>query len=545
MIHQIICIFLKVIQPLSPGQHLTPFRREPMDPLSLAPLPLLAASLLAARRPGRRPGAIPAIAEGAALAALALAAAGVLWLILVGPATLSIGAGAGLLALRLDPVSATMGLLVAFVGWIVVRYARRYLDGEAREGRFHALMLATLAAVLVLVQSGSLSVLAAAFVATGLGLRQLLLFYPERAEARRAAAKFTLVWGAGDVAVILAAVLLWVAFGRSDLGTIATAAEAGLPLAAQGAVALLVLAAALKTAAFPLHGWLTEVMEAPTPVSALLHAGIVNAGGYLLIRMAELVQASPSAMAALVMIGGLTALFGAVVMLTQSAVKTALAWSTVAQMGFMLLQCGLGLWALALLHIVAHALYKAHAFLSSGGAVQAVAAVRRPGPVAVPGLAAVARAFLIAVLLYAAVAAGFTWVAGEKSPQALALGMILVFGVAYLVAQGLADAAPAALTKRTATASAGAAIAYFAFHQIAGALWGGVLPPAPAAGALEWALILLALVSFGLVAVAQALFPLWSHHPAAAGMRVHLANGLYLNALLDRLIGGLKTPKSL
>jgi NAD(P)H-quinone oxidoreductase subunit 5 len=438
-----------------------------------------------------------------------------------------------------------MGLLVAFVGWIVVRYARRYLDGEAREGRFHALMLATLAAVLVLVQSGSLSVLAAAFVATGLGLRQLLLFYPERAEARRAAAKFTLVWGAGDVAVILAAVLLWVAFGRSDLGTIATAAEAGLPLAAQGAVALLVLAAALKTAAFPLHGWLTEVMEAPTPVSALLHAGIVNAGGYLLIRMAELVQASPSAMAALVMIGGLTALFGAVVMLTQSAVKTALAWSTVAQMGFMLLQCGLGLWALALLHIVAHALYKAHAFLSSGGAVQAVAAVRRPGPVAVPGLAAVARAFLIAVLLYAAVAAGFTWVAGEKSPQALALGMILVFGVAYLVAQGLADAAPAALTKRTATASAGAAIAYFAFHQIAGALWGGVLPPAPAAGALEWALILLALVSFGLVAVAQALFPLWSHHPAAAGMRVHLANGLYLNALLDRLIGGLKTPKSL
>jgi NAD(P)H-quinone oxidoreductase subunit 5 len=544
MIRQIICIFLKVIQPLSAPQHLMPGENM-MDPLSLAPLPLLAASCLAARRPGQRPGAIPAIAEGAALAALTLAAAGVLWLILVGPATLSIGAGAGLLALRLDPVSATMGLLVAFVGWIVVRYARRYLDGEAREGRFHALMLATLAAVLVLVQSGSLPVLAAAFIATGLGLRQLLLFYPERPEARRAAAKFTLVWGAGDAAVILAAVLLWIAFGTSDLGAIAAAAEAGLPLSAQGAVALLVLAAALKTAAFPLHGWLTEVMEAPTPVSALLHAGIVNAGGFLLIRMAELVQASPGAMAALVMIGGLTALFGAVVMLTQSAVKTALAWSTVAQMGFMLLQCGLGLWALALLHIVAHALYKAHAFLSSGGAVQAVAAVRRPGPVAVPGLAAVARAFLIAVLLYAAVAAGFTLVAGEKSPQALALGMILVFGVAYLVAQGLADAAPAALTKRTAAASAGAAIAYFAFHQVAGALWGGVLPPAPAAGALEWALIVLALLSFGLVAVAQALFPLWSHHPAAAGMRVHLANGLYLNALLDRLIGGLKTPKSL
>merc|ERR1712025_375067 len=122
-------------------------------------------------------------------------------------------------------------------------------------------------------------------------------------------------------------------------------------------------------------------MEAPTPVSALLHAGIINAGGYLLGRTADLVQASAGAMAALVMLGGLTALFGAVVMLTQSAVKTALAWSTVAQMGFMLLQCGLGLWALAMLHIVAHSLYKAHAFLASGGAVRAVLSVRRPGPV--------------------------------------------------------------------------------------------------------------------------------------------------------------------
>lgn len=516
-----------------------------MDPLSFAPLPLLAAAVLAASRPGRRPGAVPAIAEGAALAAFACAAAGLVWLLQNGPTGVALGSGLGLLALRLDAVSATMGLLVAFVGWIVVRYARRYMDGERREGRFHALLLATLAAVLLLVQAGSLAVLVTAFVATGLGLRQLLLFYPERAEARRAAAKFSLVWGAGDAAVILAAVLLWWAFGTADLAALSAGAAGELPVGAQAAVALLVLAAVFKTAAFPLHGWLTEVMEAPTPVSALLHAGIVNAGGFLLIRMAEMVQASPGAMAALVMIGGLTALFGAVVMLTQSAVKTALAWSTVAQMGFMLLQCGLGLWALALLHVVAHSLYKAHAFLSSGGAVQAVAAIRRPGPVAVPGLGAVARAFLIAVVLYAAVAAGFSMVAGDKSAQALALGAILVFGVAYLVAQGLADRAPAALTRRTAAASAGAAIAYFAFHQAAFALWGGVLPATPTVGALEWALILLALLSFGLVAVAQALFPLWAHHPAAAGLRVHLANGLYLNALLDRLIGGLKTPKPL
>jgi len=500
----------------------------------LAPLPLLLAAALAALRPGRRPGAVPKLAEGAALLSFALALAGVAQLVAFGPQVTML--------LQLDAVAATMSTLVAFVGWVVTRYSRTYLDGEAREGAFHALLLATLAGVLILVQSASLITLVAAFVAVGLGLRQLLLFYPDRPEAQRAAAKFTLVWTAGDVALAVAAVLLWSAYGTADLP--ALAAKATFPLDAQLAVALIVLAAALKTAAFPLHGWLTEVMEAPTPVSALLHAGIINAGGFLLVRMADTVQQSPGAMAALVMLGGFTALFGAAVMLTQSAVKTALAWSTVAQMGFMLLQCGLGLWALAVLHIVAHSLYKAHAFLSSGDAVRAVASIRKPGPVAVPGLAAVAKAFALALVVYALVATGFGLLASPKSAQALALGAILIFGVAYLIAQGLADAAPRALTQRTAIASLGAAIAYFGFHVLSAALWGPHLPAPPVAGALEWALIVLALLSFGLVAIAQALFPLWAHHPAAAGIRVHLANGLYLNAVLDRIIGGFRTAKS-
>ncbi len=509
-----------------------------LPPLSLfTPLILLAVSALAIARPGRRPRALPRLAEGAALAAFVVGVAGLAQLVIAGPVTL-----AGLV--RLDAVSATMVVLVSFVGWVVVRYTRSYLDGEAREGAFHGLLLAALAAVNLQVQAANLAVLAAGFMATGLAIRQLLLFYPERAEARRAAAKFTLVWVAGDAALILAAALLWQAFGTIGIAEIAQAAGAGLPLAAKLAVALLVIAAALKTAAFPLHGWLTEVMEAPTPVSALLHAGIINGGGLLLIRLAEVVQASPGAMAALVMLGGFTAIFGAAVMLTQSAVKTALAWSTVAQMGFMLLQCGLGLWALAMLHIVAHSLYKAHAFLASGGAVRAVLSVRRPGPVAVPGLSAVARSFALALVLYAVVATGFGLIAGPKSAQALALGAILIFGVAYLVAQGLADAAPRALTWHTARASLAAAVAYFGFHVLSGMLWGTHLPVPPAPGPLEWGLIVLALGSFGLVAVAQALFPLWAHHPSTAGLRVHLANGLYLNAVLDRLIGGLKTVKS-
>lgn len=513
-----------------------------LPPLTLLPpLFLLIIAALSLTEPGRRPRHLPRLAELAALGALGAAVLALVQFILAAPAPVAWGSGAALFAFRSDAPAVTMTLLVSFVGWVVVRYSRTYLDGEAREGAFHGLMAAALAAVLLLVQAGSLAVLVLAFIAVGAALRSLLLFYPARAEAQRAATKFTLVWSAGDAALILASLLLWTQFGTADITALTAAAQAtGLGFAGHAAAAFLVIAAALKTASFPLHGWLTEVMEAPTPVSALLHAGIINSGGVLLIMLAGVVQASPGAMAALVMAGGLTALFGATVMLTQSAVKTALAWSTVAQMGFMLLQCGLGLWPLALLHIVAHSLYKAHAFLSSGTAVTAVASVRRPGPVAVPGPAAVAKAFVLALVLYAIVAAGFSVFVGHKSPQALALGVILIFGVAYLVAQGLADAAPRALTLRTATASLAAGVAYFGFQQIAMLLWGGSLPLPPVAGPLEWALIVLALVSFGLVAVAQALFPLWAHHPAAAGLRVHVANGFYLNALLDRAIGGFK-----
>jgi NAD(P)H-quinone oxidoreductase subunit 5 len=506
--------------------------------IAIAPVVLVAAAALFVSRPGRRPGNLPSLAEGASLAAFGLAVAGLVQLLVAGPLTMAGG------VFRLDAVSVTMSLLVSFVGWVVVRYSRTYLDGEAREGAFHGLTLAAVAAVLVLVQAGNLAVLVAGFVAVGVLLRQLLLFYPDRPEARRAAVKFARVWGAGDLALVIAAGLLWLAFGTLDIAALTAAAEGGLPPMAQGAVALIALAAALKTAAFPLHGWLTEVMEAPTPVSALLHAGIINSGGVLLITLAGLVQQSPGTMAALVMIGGLTALFGGMVMLTQSAVKTALAWSTVAQMGFMLLQCGLGLWALAMLHIVAHSLYKAHAFLGSGDAVRAVNAIRKPGLVAVPGLGAVARSFGLALAVYAAVAIGFTLVAGPKTAQALALGAILIFGVSYLIAQGLADAAPGALTRRTVNASLAAALAYFGFQLLAQAVWGPHLPAAPVAGPLEWMLIVIALLSFGLVAVAQALFPLWAHHPSTAGLRVHLANGLYLNALFDRLTGGFRVTKS-
>ena len=508
----------------------------------LAPAILALAGLVAMRGRPARAGWRTRLPEGAALGALLVCVIASVLLVTGGAGTSPLLGVAGVgLSVRLDAVSATMLVLVAFIGWIVVRFAATYTDGEARQGAFMGGLCLALAAVLLLVQSGNLVQLVAAWIAMGAALHRLLLFYPERVAARRAARKKAVSVIAGAAALTAAAALLAVAYGTTDIAAILVRARLGeAPAAALAAAALLAAAAVLKSAQFPSHGWLTEVMEAPTPVSALLHAGVVNAGGFLLIRFADVMLLAPGVLAALVMVGGFSALFGGLVMLTQPAVKTSLAWSTLAQMGFMTMQCGLALFPLALLHIVAHSLYKAHAFLSSGGAVEQVASIRRPGPVAVPDGRAVARAFLAALAIYAAVALlfGLGLGLGGKSPQAIALGAILVLGVAYLIAQGLADAAPRALTRRTAAASLAATVSYFALQTGAEWLTRGILPPTPPPGPLEWALIVLAILSFGLVAVAQATFPLWAGHPAAAGLRVHLSNGLYVNALADRLLGG-------
>lgn len=503
----------------------------------IAPLGLLLAAGIAFRARSRRP-----VYSGAVLQCVAIL--GLLGVIgaaishgLYGPSNVQlIGPKAFALTLRIDIVSISMLLLVTFIGWIVLRFSVPYLDGEARQGTFLGWMAATLAMVLIFVQAGDLVTLTLSWIATSLCLHRLLLFYPGRIHARRAARKKYIVARISDAALVGASILLTISYGTTDITALLQKASSGeTSVGVICAVALLAVAALLKSAQFPTHGWLTEVMEAPTPVSALLHAGVINAGGFLLIRFADVMLLSPGILAVLVMIGGFTALLGGLAMLAQPAVKTSLAWSTIAQMGFMIMQCGLALFPLALLHIVTHSLYKAHAFLSSGSAVETVAAIRRPGPVAIPGSKAVLRAFGLALAIYLVI--GLAFGIDNKSPQALALGAILILGVAYLIAQGLADMAPRALTLRTSLYSVAASVSYFALQVGAEWLAAGTLPATPAPQLLEWALLVLAIFSFGLVAIAQATFPLWATHPAAAGLRVHLANGLYANAIFDRLIG--------
>ena len=500
----------------------------------LAPLILLAAGGWMFARPPARGGQSLRVVESAALAALTVCVVGAATVIGQGPQTSALLGLNGLgFSIRLDAVSLTMALLVSFIGWVVSRYARTYMDGETAQAAFMGWLGVALGSVLLLVTAGNVVQLVVGWIGAGIAVQRLLLTYATRTGAQLAGRKKAMVNTGSNGALVLAAIMLYAAAGTGDIATLLAEAEATWMWTF--AAILLAVSAMLASAQVPFHGWLTEVMEAPTPVSALLHAGVVNAGGFLLIRFADLILLNPVLLSALVFLGGASALIGSIVMLTQPAIKTALAWSTIAQMGFMILQCGLGLFALALLHIVAHSLYKAHAFLSSGGAVGAVAAIPRPGPVAVPNGRAVLRAFGIAVVIFAAIATLFG-LAG-KSPQALAMGAVLVFGVAYMLAQGLADSAPKALTQRMAVASLATTIGYFSLQTLAVWITAGTLPPAPIPGALGWFLIGITVISFGLLAMAQACFPLWVHHPAAKGLRVHISNGFYLNAVLDRMIG--------
>jgi len=314
----------------------------------------------------------------------------------------------------------------------------------------------------------------------------------------------------------------------------AIAADAAPPALSLAAL-LLGVAALMKSAQFPTHGWLPEVMDTPTPVSALLHAGIINAGGFLLIRFADVMVLSMPTLHGVAIVGGFTALFGGVVMLTQTSVKGSLAFSTVAQMGFMTLQCGLGAFAIALLHLVAHSLYKAHAFLSAGGVVETETLPR----FARPRL----RPVLLSLLLATAIYVLFAWVFGtfvRAEPAVLTLGAILVMGVSMLLASSLQGATTSRLVVQTLLGAAGTTLAYFILETAFTRLTAGSLPAIPRPDGTGLLIMGLAIASFTAVTVLQSLVVLWNQRPLWRAARVHLANGLYVNAIFNRLVGALR-----
>lgn len=449
------------------------------------------------------------------------------------------GIGVGVL---FDALTAVLACLVAFVGAVVLGYSRNYLAGDPGQPRFFRLLCATLAAVQTMIVSGNLALLAAAWVATSVGLHHLLLFYPERPGAQRAAWKKFVASRLGDAALLLALLLMWLTFRTLDLASILAAASAMpeidmVPWTAHPIAGLLAIAALLKSAQFPAHGWLPEVMETPTPVSALLHAGIINAGGFLVLRLADVMTLSTPALDLLAIVGGFTALFGSMVMLTQSSVKVSLAWSTVAQMGFMLLQCGLGAFSAAVLHIVAHSMYKAHAFLSSGSVIDLARAAWTPGRESARG----PRRLVAAVLMSAAIAL-FTGIAvGERAPAVLALGAILAMGLAHLLAASMDPPFDPSVFARGVVRAVGVAGIYFLLQLGSASLLASALPSADETlGAERLAIIALVLVSFAAVTLLQSLLPILNGTETGRRLWVHLHQGLYVNIWIDRVLSRIR-----
>jgi NAD(P)H-quinone oxidoreductase subunit 5 len=490
---------------------------------ALAPVLLLLPGLVpeaaADRAPRRMRCAVRLAAAGAALLAFLIAAG-----LLAGGRAIP-----GLLV-QLDAVSVTMFLLVAAIGAVVADYSCRYLDGDPGQGRFMKWLALTLAAVLVLVLAGNLALMAAAWIATGLGLHRLLLFYPARPGAQLAARKKLLSARISDAALILAVLLAWSAFGTLGIEQIRSRAANIEPgLAVHVMALLLALAAMLASAQFPAHGWLTEVMETPTPVSALLHAGIINAGGFLLVRMADVLALSAGVLDLLLLVGAATAVIGAAVMLTQPSVKVNLAWSTVAQMGFMVMQVGLGAFAAALLHIVAHSAYKAHAFLAAGGVV----AARRPGPLPRLPLRVILPALAGAVGLVLVVGAALG-MSATRAPGPAVLGSILVMALVPTLATAAIARGQWPFACRAVLIAVGVALLWFALQAGAAMLFAASLPARIAErGLLSPVLCVLVVLAFAALLVLNVARRGGLPGSALGALYVHLRNGLYVNAAIN------------
>lgn len=488
-------------------------------------IPLLAGLLCRGLAP-RKAGAAHTAAALTLLAALGNAA----WWWLQGAQTVRFGESASALlplALRLDALAAIMSVLVAFVGWVVIRFSRTYLTGDPGYSRFHSALSLTLAAVLTLVVAGSLDVLLGAWIATSLGVHRLLLHYPNRAGAVFSAKKKFVFSRIGDALLLGATVLIYRHYGTMELDTLFAAIAGGDTAPLPTIAYLLVGCAILKSAQFPFHSWLPDTMETPTPVSAFMHAGIINAGGFLILRLTPIFEHAAGALAILAIIGTVTAAFGAIVMLAQPSVKRALAYSTIAQMGFMMLQCGLGAYGLALLHLVAHSLYKARAFLLSGSTV--AAAPRAAIPLRT---GAITAGVLIAGVLVSALATLLNTVEpGAQSPGVFALLIVVAIAYGFARAWSTGDKA-AALRGAIAVgmvAAAGVVLHAGAAHA------NGLFASAPVSA--------IAVGFAGTTFVALFIFQvlLWraGRHEFGRRLHVHALNGFYVGTAANRLLNRL------
>ncbi len=289
----------------------------------------------------------------------------------LGSSTLKVG-------MLVDRLTAVMMMLITSVSVVIHVYSVRYLEGDAGYARFFALLSFMTFVILSLVSSPNLFMLFIFWQLLSLALYLILNFNYSHPDACRNAFKTFFVHRVGDVSFLCGIFLAYKYFGTLEFVDLFKAAAEQphvislLPgnmfdVSAVTAIALLIFVGAIaKSSQFPLHVWLPDTMDSPTPVSALMHAGIINAGGFLLNRLAPFYVLSTPTLHFVFLIGVLTVLLGASMMLAQNDIKKTLGFSTMGQMGYMIMECGLGAFALAIFHLIAHGLFKASLFLGAG-----------------------------------------------------------------------------------------------------------------------------------------------------------------------------------
>ncbi|MBN6741932.1 NADH-quinone oxidoreductase subunit L [Acidithiobacillus sp. MC6.1] len=420
----------------------------PLDWLTGAGLAVMPAGLILAALPGvqtTRHSALSARSRvrWAAIVALVAALAADLSFLLGVRANLSLGQipipGLSFnfpFSIAVNGMTMALATLVSFVIVMIAQYSVQYLDGDPQQARFARLLAFTGGFFLLVVIAGNIGLFTLGIFATGFSLHKLLKFYSDRPKAIMAAHKKSIFSRTADLFLVLATVLIGQDVGSLQFGAIRHfAAQAGaLPLSLQLAAWLIVGAVVLKSAHFPFQGWLIQVMEAPTPVSALMHAGVVYSGAIIALRTSSLLVRVPDALIFLGAVGLLTVVIASLTMTTQSAIKSMLAWSTTAQLGFMSLELGLGLFPLALLHLIGHSLYKAHAFLSSGSVTDQLRQVP-PGGKKIPSM----LTWMTAIVLGGFISVGGAWIFGDdplRAPVWVALVIIVAVAISQILIKG-------------------------------------------------------------------------------------------------------------
>jgi len=277
------------------------------------------------------------------------------------------------LAYLVDPLTCAWLLVVTGVGFLIHVYSVGYMHGEAGFTRFFTYMNLFMVSMLLLVMGNNYVVLFIGWEGVGLCSYLLIGYYYDKVSAAKAASKAFVVNRIGDAGFLVAIFLVFINFKTLDYTKVFAQVGQLSPDMATAIALCLLVGAIGKSAQLPLHTWLPDAMEGPTPVSALIHAAtMVTAGVYMIVRNHAIFDLSPFAMSMVAFVGGGTALFAATIGLVQTDIKRVLAYSTVSQLGYMFLGCGIGAYTAAVFHVMTHAFFKALLFLAAGSVIHAL-----------------------------------------------------------------------------------------------------------------------------------------------------------------------------